>query len=182
MRLILVRHAQVDPRADVAPHEWQLSERGRRDAEALARWPGWNGVTVVASSSEPKAVETATPIAAAAGVELPVEDDLREVRRGSELLSHEAHVARVSAYLEGASVRGWEPWEQARRRITACIDRLVADAVGDVAVISHGVVLSVFLGLSAQEWERIPFPAIAVLQGSGLAIRQPFVGLQDPTP
>lgn len=175
-RLIAVRHAAVELRADVPPERWPLSTAGRDAATRLAGWSGWSSVVVVASSPEPKALETAAPLAAAAAVEPRLESDLREAARPRQLLERCEYVAAASSYLRGAPLTGWEPSEQVRLRVTACIDRLVAEATGDVAVVSHGLALSLYLGLTPDEWERIPLPALAVVDPETRRVLEPWRG------
>jgi broad specificity phosphatase PhoE len=152
-----------------------LSAGGRAAAARLAGWPGWAGVTLVASSPEPKAVDTATPVAAALAVELSVEDDLREARRRQQPPRGRAdYVRAASGYLRGDPVEGWEPAADVRRRVSDCIERLVATAPGDVAVVSHGLALSLYLGLEPEEWERIALPALAVVEPETRRVLEPW--------
>src|SRR5919197_3445278 len=180
MRLILVRHARVELRNGIPADQWQLSEAGRRDAASLARWEGWRGLRVIASSPEAKAVDTARPIAAAAELELVVEADLREAGRPSlPLVSRERHVAQVAAYLRGEPLPGWEAPQEVTRRVTTCIERLLATASGDAAIVSHGLALSLYLGSSFTEWERIPLPAVAVLDAATRRVIEPWTSIPD---
>jgi broad specificity phosphatase PhoE len=160
-RLILVRHAAVELDPDRPAPEWRLTAEGRKAAEELSRSQDWSRVTVVASSPEPKARDTANPIALAAGLPLRIENDLREAERGSlPILSREEYVALVRRYLSGEPVGGWEPTGSARGRFAACVERLLAEAGGDVVAGSHGLVISLYLGLSIEQWETLPLPAL----------------------
>ncbi|HWB22940.1 MAG TPA: histidine phosphatase family protein [Gaiellaceae bacterium] len=74
MRLILVRHAKA---ASGEPDELRpLTPEGREAAQALGVELGAFGPEAVVSSPLVRARETAAPIAAAAGVELAVEQRL----------------------------------------------------------------------------------------------------------
>lgn len=159
-RLILVRHTAVELREDIPPEEWLPTPEGIEAARRLAGSAVFDGVTLVASSPEAKAVATAEPIAAATGAPLRVEHDLRESERPLlQLLSVEDHAALVARYLGGEEF-GWEAVDRVRERMSRCIERLRAEADGDVAVVSHGRALAVFLGLSPEEWARLELPAI----------------------
>ena len=160
-RLILVRHTAVELREGVPPEEWLPSAEGLEAARRLAASDVFQGVTLVASSPEPKAVATAEPIADAAGAPLRVEPDLRESERPViPLISAHEHAALVGSYLSGEELAGWEPVASVRDRMTRCVDRLQAEAEGDLAVVSHGRALALFLGLSPEEWARLELPAI----------------------
>lgn len=171
MILYLVRHAAVELREEVPAPDWQLSAEGRAAAEQLAQAPVWKQLTLIASSPEPKAWATAKPIAAAAGLDLQEEADLREVSRPFAPINRTAYVALVQRYLAGEPIPGWEPRDTARARIESCIARLVDRAIGPRAVVSHGLVLSLYLGLAHEEWQRVPLPAVAAVDRERRLVR-----------
>jgi broad specificity phosphatase PhoE len=79
--LHLVRHGQVDnPQKIVYGRQrgWRLSDRGRQEAEAVARHLGGRPITRVYTSPLERAVQTATVIAGACGGEVEPRDDLVE--------------------------------------------------------------------------------------------------------
>ena len=170
--LYLVRHAEVVVSEDVPAAEWPLSEEGRRDADRLGSASVWRSVPLVASSPEPKALATAEPIAAACGRPVRVEDDLREVRRSATwTIGAERYKALVARFFsDPTGVPGWEPAGAARQRVVACIDRLVGLTHGSLAVVSHGLLLSLYVAAlsgraapSVDEWQSIPLPGVAVV-------------------
>lgn len=80
-RVLLVRHGQSQGNAErrFGGHSpTPLSELGRRQAEATARSLAAEGVTAVYSSDLLRAVETAEPLARAAGLEITRTSALRE--------------------------------------------------------------------------------------------------------
>jgi broad specificity phosphatase PhoE len=161
----------------VAPHDWVPSEQGLAAARRLATAPVWRTLAAVATSSEAKARVTAEPIAAAAGLTLRVEDDLREVRRGLSALDRGDHEARVRRYLAGDAIQGWEPKDEAKQRIDRCVRRLLADTAGPLAVVSHGTILALNLELVFDEWAAIGLPAVAVVRDGALV--EPFRGVDE---
>lgn len=169
-RLVLVRHAAVELRDDRPALEWALSEAGRRDAVLLAREPVFAGVEVVASSPEGKALRTAEPIAAVVGVPLIVDEGLREVARGRQrVVGRDAYVGLVRSYFAGEGVAGWEPEAKAAERFSTAVERVLGGTAGDVCLVTHGLVASLYLarlrGLPAPnlaEWEAMPLPAVFV--------------------
>jgi len=169
----------VDP-ARPAP-EWELSDEGRSDAAALATSEVWRAVSGVATSPEPKALETARPIAAAAGVSPVAEPDLREVERDRmPVVGPKAYAQAVGEYFRNER-DDWEPREEATARIVRCINRLPANTTGPFCVVSHGLVLSLFLAewarrpLSLDEWAAIPLPAVAIVDLAGRSLVTPFL-------
>lgn len=187
--LYLVRHAEVIIRGDREPPEWPLSPRGEEDAHDLARAPVWSTVALVASSCEEKTKATAQPIAEAAGVEIRVEPDLREVDRGATpLVSADEYHALVAAHFASPdqSVSGWEPAGQARARVAACIDRVASESDGPACIVSHGLLLSHYLAHvreldspSVEEWRAIGMPAVAVVDLESRELLAPFASLME---
>jgi broad specificity phosphatase PhoE len=158
-----VRHAPVVLDLARPSREWRLSEEGRAAAERLARSPLWRDVTAVFTSPEPKAVDTARPIADAAGIGVEAIDGLREADRGPlPVRARDDYEALVERYLAGDTPAGWEPPDAVRRRVGDAINGLRARADGPVAIVSHGLALSLHLGLSVDEWRQIALPAVAV--------------------
>lgn len=172
--LILLRHAQPEVSARVAPREWPLSAAGRRAAGRLVgRIPP---DAVLASSAEVKAVQT---LAIAAGVGA---DDLRldlrfgEVHRPGEPFD-DAVVDRRRAWIEGRlddRHRGWESQQEAAGRFAAGIDAIDAEAI---VVASHGMIIISWLvaigavasGRSAGDrWSALGFPELIDVSPSGL--------------
>jgi 2,3-bisphosphoglycerate-dependent phosphoglycerate mutase len=167
-RLLFVRHTAVELLDGVPPRDWPVTEEGRRAAERLAREPIWRELAHVATSPEGKAVATARPLARAAELAPRVDDDLREVARDVPVLPRGEYVDLVTRWLGGEDVPGLEPQEQAARRFAAAVDRAAAASPGPTAVVSHGLVLALHLGLTPNEWAALPLPGIvAVVDSSG---------------
>jgi broad specificity phosphatase PhoE len=181
---VLVRHAQVRLDPELPPRLWELTAEGRTGAERLARLPVFAGVEAAFTSPEPKARATAEPVAKAAGVVLRVEQDLREAERCASLVDDRARfVAQIAAWLDGAPLPGWEARDAAAARIVACVARLLHELSGDVVLVSHGTVLSLYLAwlrgeerVALAEWEAIPLPAVAVVDPVARRIIEPWRG------
>jgi hypothetical protein len=104
--VLFVRHAAVDLDLDSPASTWRLSEEGRTAAAELATRLA--PVRRVLTSPEPKAVDTAAPLAEASGVPLELDDRLREVERAANVAGYDEHRAAVRAYLSGDPIDGWE--------------------------------------------------------------------------
>ena len=177
----LIRHAHVVVSEDVPARDWPLSDDGRRDAERLAASPVWRDVSLVAAGPEPKMVGTAEPIAAAAGRAPRHQPDLREVERGATWTAGaERYRALVQGFFAGESPPGWEPRDRARTRVVSCIERLLDEAAGRVAVMSGGLALTLYLtsfagtGDAFELWSAIPLPAVAVVDAAARRVVTPF--------
>jgi broad specificity phosphatase PhoE len=166
----LLRHALTQPSEDEAAL-WPLSEAGRRQAVALANHSCWSDITVIISSPEQKALDTARPAAERYGLPLIVDPDLRELRRPPAWYSQELYeqiVARVFAAPQ-QSVEGWEPAGAVGRRIEAAVASALAGHSNSVpAFVSHGLALTLLLARQRgqsqalwDDWRAIPFAAVA---------------------
>ena len=148
-----VRHAQVSLELERPASEWLLSPEGHASAAALARRLA--PVPRILVSPEPKAVATAEPLARLSGVELELDERLREVRRDTNLPGVDAHRAAVRDYLAGRDVDGWEPRSEAVARFASALA-----GVDDAAVVTHATVLALFLGYDFDAWGRIDLPDV----------------------
>ena len=178
--MYLVRHVDVEPVAGVVPHEWLPTDAGLAAASRLAEAPVWLDVRTVATSPEPKARATAEPLARAAGVPIRVEPDLREVVRDAPpALAAAEHRDRVLRYLGGGRIDGWEARDGALDRFAGCVRRLLAAAAAPLAIVSHGTVLALYLGLSFEEWLAIDLPAVAIADPTTGTLLEPFRGVDE---
>ena len=148
-RLLLIRHSvpAVDP-AVPAP-EWRLSDEGRARAAAFADRLRAYDLRFIASSREPKAFETASILAEQLGVPWAVEEGLHEHERTLLPFFHdleEFHRQAAELFARPAEVVfGDESADQARARFAAAADRvLAAHPTGDVALVAHGTVITIY--------------------------------------
>ncbi len=156
-RVYLVRHGETDwNREEVfrGRADRPLSDRGRRQAEALGRAMAARTVDAVVAGPLRRATETAEPIARDHGLTVAVDDGLDDLDFGEWQGQAKADVRRRYPEL-------WRQWESApadvvfpagegiadvQRRAVAALDRIVARTPdGHVAVVTHRVVLKVLL-------------------------------------
>jgi broad specificity phosphatase PhoE len=181
-RLLLIRHAQTRPVAGVRPAEFTLTEEGRRRCKSFAQeLAPWNP-SVILTSEEPKARETGEIIGRM--LELPVETvpGLEEHHRGAvatlgSQADFEAAVARIFEEPDRV-VYGEESGSEALRRFSKAVGKvLVAHPVGNVAVVTHGTVMALFVAAhNAVDgkvfWRGLKMPDLAVLQVPGFALNR----------
>lgn len=180
--VFLIRHADALPGPDEViegGYDVQsLSELGRKQAEALGERLRGAGLAAVYSSPIGRARETAGYVARAAGVEVLIEDDLREVGLGhigpearEALTTDEITIALRKRLHEIAviigttgrwsAIAGSEPSAALRARVTGVVDRIATRHPGRrVAAVSHGGAINAFfaaiLGLELDYF----FPAV----------------------
>jgi broad specificity phosphatase PhoE len=169
-RLVLVRHSVPEIRRDVSSRDWRLSAEGLTRARAFSRQLQ-PIATRVFTSAEPKATETARALAECWGVPVEEVPGLHEHERPqAQLLSREAFEQKIRDLFArpGELVFGAETAEQARRRFTMAVMRLVARAADDVVVVTHGTVMALFVAEVAgvepfEFWKRQQMPFAVTL-------------------
>ncbi len=156
--LVLVRHGETvwhgDNRYAGGQSDIDLTDTGARQARLLAQWATATAPDAVVSSPVRRAVETATPAATALGVELRIEDDLREVdfgvaegRTAAELLSTDPDIMHrfrrdpVAYPFPGSE----HPHAAARRAAEALRKTAARYPGGRVLVVAHNTVLRLAL-------------------------------------
>jgi probable phosphoglycerate mutase len=156
VQLILIRHAEplraeapAGGRADPA-----LTAQGRAQAGRLADWLGEEKIAAVWSSPQRRARETAEPLARVHGLPVAVDEDLAEYDR--QLADYvPVEELRASGHPRWrAMVAGrWEEIASVdlptfRARVRAAMERrIAAHPGGRVAVVCHGGVINVYVGL-----------------------------------
>lgn len=119
---------------------YQLSDRGRRQAQAAADWLADNDITHVVASPLERAQQTATPIAAAHGLDINTDTDLIEswndfegkrVAPGDGALRDPRNWPR----LRNPRKPSWgEPYDEIAPRMIAALHRARIAAAGHEAV------------------------------------------------
>jgi probable phosphoglycerate mutase len=144
-RIYLMRHAQVRYFEGIHPHEVQLTEEGRAQAEAAA--DALRGVRFdrVITSGLPRTVDTARAIAP--DLEIEANPDLREIESGDlRGLDPEVVQEMMTAAFRGvvpndAQFLGGETIGELFDRVVPALDALSADEGWDVVLlVLHGAV------------------------------------------
>ncbi len=170
-RVYLLRHAEsADPTVfHGAESDVELSERGRRQALALAPVLAALRPAAIISSAMRRARATAAPIATACGLPLRVESELHERRVGA--LSGTPSQAKEGIWPEtlarwvagetGYAPAGAESFDAIRDRVLPVWKRLTAEfAQQSIVIVAHGVVckvimLSLAAGWTPGDWHRL---------------------------
>jgi broad specificity phosphatase PhoE len=170
--LVLIKHArpQVDPA--ITSEEWQLGKEGTDGAARLVAPLRRFSFDRIYSSDEPKAAQTARILAHA--LDKPVEQvpDLREHDRRNvphmdsrEFISHVALLFREPDRL----VFGNETAAEAYARFATAVDTIIKRELRDVAIVTHGTVISLFAQHRADRepfplWRNMGLPSFIVLE------------------
>ena len=171
--LILVRHSEPEIRPDEPASTWRLSNRGRTKAKQLAEELRAFTPASIWCSNEPKAIETAQILAHALKAPLQVADGLEEHHRSSVpyFPTQDEFEQAIRQFFHNPQqhVLGEETAQQALRRFTAAINRIIATDTADTAiVVTHGTVMTLYMAsVSGVEpmcfWRRLETPDFVVL-------------------
>lgn len=171
--VLLVRHAEPVVDASVHPAEWALTPVGLTAARTLGqKLAGELGRRIVAASGERKSLETAAAMMGNVD-DVLLDGRLGEVRRP---WMETGHREAVWAYLGGAQLPGWETRGEAVTRFRECIEALPS---GDVALVTHGTVMTLFVasvvsGLDAPTfWSQLTMPDAWMLDPSAGTVSRP---------
>lgn len=178
-KLYLIRHSTSAIDAKTPSHSWSLSAQGRAKAKQLATHLKSESIDLIFSSHEPKAIETARYISRALGVTNTVVKGLEEHDRNQvEFLGNDVFRASVKQMFERptALVFGGETADQARLRFGSTVERLLVEHGGrNIAIVSHGTVMTLFIATFAQIgqfdfWSRLRMPCYSTVEYSPLKL------------
>lgn len=179
-RLVLVKHSMPEIERDKPASAWKLGEIGRRRAELLAAGLRKFNPSVIWSSREPKAIETAGIVANELAVQVEVADGLEEHHRDNVpfLSSREKFERAVERFFlcPDELVLGRETANQARDRFAAAIDEVIDGGQADSIVVTHGTVITLYVasvaGVQRMDfWRRLGLPSYVVLTMPDMSIR-----------
>jgi len=171
-KLILIKHAPPQQDPNVSSHDWKLSEAGKAKAAALAERLRPHAPQRILTSDEPKAIETGEIIAAALGVPGEIIPDLHEHDRSNvPQMPTREFISSMALFFKRRNelVLGKETAEQAERRVRGAIDGILSKHAGeDVAIVTHGTVLALYLASllrtdAFELWRRWGLPSYVVI-------------------
>ena len=172
--LILVKHAMPQVDVDTPAHLWRLRPEGVASARTLAaRLVTRYTPSKVVASLEPKATETGTIIAERLGLPFATAEGLHEHdRRAAGFLGRAEFAARMRDLFAqpDAVVFGSESASAALTRFATVVDRVVnEDASGDIVIVGHGTVISLFVAKRAEVdptnlWSTLGLPSYISLE------------------
>ncbi len=170
--LVLVKHSLPEIVPAVPASQWQLSEAGRPRCKALAARLSAYDPPIIFSSTEPKARETASIVAHLLRKPLQSREGLHEhSRAGVAYLSSDEFEGRIADFFARPDepVFGEETADQSYERFARAVGGIIEEHTkGNVAVVAHGTVISLFVarktGLEPFPlWQRLGLPSYVVL-------------------
>ena len=121
-KLRYITHPEVTVDPSVAVTRWNLSPVGLARAHAIVRQPWASAIGRIVSSTEAKAVQTATILSEHLGISIEIREDLGENDRSATgFVAPTRFEALADAFFAEPtrSVAGWERADDAQRRIVA---------------------------------------------------------------
>lgn len=144
-----LRHAETEVDKEIPVSYWKLSKEGKRAAYELADQGIFDDVHMIVASEEPKAIETAEPIAKRLGVELMCVAELGEIQRDSGGFLDKGDfdkAVRFSLTNLDESRREWEKGRDALLRFQGAIDRIDSECEHkNILIVAHGCVVNLYL-------------------------------------
>lgn len=159
MRVLLIRHGETALNAArvLQPADTPLSSRGTFQAEALARRLRVSGVARILSSNLTRALSTAEAIGAATHAPIATTFLLQE-RNFGELRGRSYDDLPVDPITSAAAPPGGESVVAFEARVAQAWREIIAhaaDMTGDLAVVTHGLVIRALLAALVLP-ERLP--------------------------
>ena len=181
-KLMLIKHASPQVQPDLPPEKWPLSEEGKAKCAALAEQLAALSPTVVVSSEELKAAETARVVAERLGVPHRTAPDLHEHDRSNVPQLRSAEFISLIELLfrrPNELVLGKETAVAALSRFQSALDEVLMEHPGEnVAVVSHGTVIALLLEKldpkrrGFEVWRAMKLPSFVVLSLPGMAVER----------
>lgn len=171
--LYLIRHSYPEKDTSIPASQWRLSHQGREACKSLAEKLAPNGLTVLISSLEPKAVETAQLTAKILGIPSRIAFGLHEQDRSNigYLPSQEQFYAKVKELMEKPDehIFGNESANQAHLRFSLAIKTILSEYQDEIiGLVTHGTVMSLFTACENnldpfEFWQSLEMPHIIKL-------------------
>lgn len=160
MRLLLIRHGQtssnVGHNLDTSAPGAELSEMGLRQAAAIPQALADEPLDAIYCSNLTRAQQTAQPLAASRGLPVQVRDGVREISAGdlemrSDLEAITTYVTVVFGWAADPTGRldGGETCAEVLQRFDAVVDEARDAGHDQVAIVSHGAMLRVWISARA---------------------------------
>jgi broad specificity phosphatase PhoE len=184
MRLLLIRHGQTIDNVHgelgtVVPGP-VLTELGQEQAASIPAALANEDITGIFASTMRRTVLTATPLAAARGLDITVLDGLQEISAGifetkSDRDSVRAYMGTIISWWQDSSARipGGESGDEFFARFTAAVAIAVEEQQGTIAIFSHGAAIRTWVSAISRNIDEafsrvheLPNTAMIVLEGS----------------
>ncbi len=147
-KIIFFRHAQTKIDANVPVSLWDLTEAGEELAQEILESGEFDGVDVIYSSCEKKALKTMSYLADRLDQEVISVKELGEINRdsGGLLSAEEYKEMKKKVFLDfDFTDHGWETANSALDRFKTAVEKIDSENSGKMIMIgSHGTVMCLY--------------------------------------
>lgn len=170
-KLLLVRHSQPEIVPGIPAKQWHLSEEGRLRCTPLIETVAVYQPDAIVTSVEPKAMETAALIASFFGKPFETVEGLHEQdRSGVGFLGTDEFQGRLASFFRNPQehVLGRESAVEALTRFLLAVQTVLMRHVeGNVIIVTHGTIMTLFVAHYAQVdplsfWQALGLPDFIV--------------------
>jgi len=141
-KIYYATHPKVVLNPEIPDTQWAVSEEGWKQAEALLQKDFMRSISIIYSSDERKAKETAAYLSDALGVEHKIEDLSGANRSKAGFLSNEDNREAVRIFYSEHNTEpfGWESATSTQKRNISAFERINTAASQDknILIIGHG--------------------------------------------
>ena len=168
--LYVVRHCQAEGQAPPAG----LTERGKRQADALCDFLAQLDVERIVCSSFVRALESIHPLGVRLGI--PIEIDQRLVERTLSTMSLPDWRERLRASFHDLDLviggGGGESSRAAMQRASAVVAEVMRHPAQRTAIVTHGNLMALMLktfddSIGFELWERLTYPDVYAVTAKG---------------
>lgn len=148
-KLFLITHPDVviDPNQSI--DEWALSQKGLDRAKDLMTETFWKDISVIYTSTEPKAKTVAEIAARKFNIPIFEKKCLVEIDRSSTgFMPYNEFMETVMSFFKNPdkSCRGWETARAAMKRVSSCVeDMMQKSREKNVVLVGHGAAFALLL-------------------------------------
>ena len=148
-KLFLISHPDVVINPNQAIDEWVLSEKGLDRAKALMTETFWKDISVIHTSTEPKAKTVAEMAARNFNVPIFEKECLVEIDRSSTgFMPYDEFMSTIKGFfrMPNESSRGWETANAAMKRVSSCVEDIMKKSHEEnIVLVGHGVAFALLL-------------------------------------
>lgn len=171
--IIFVRHCDTlkDPNKNAS--FWELSDAGKEQATNLAKNNLLQKAELIYASNEIKTSLSITPLAQKLNLNILINEDLGEVRRGDKFLSKEEFELEKNKQLEDLNYPafGGETGNDALERFEKAINQIILEnKEKTIIIVSHGTILNLYFAKLLNKfdelkdrWSQTKFGAIGIV-------------------
>ncbi len=148
MNFVFIRHSKTHPTPDIPIKLWGLTEEGTKKAKALATNPIIKDLSLIYSSLQTKALETALVLAKPNNIPIKTNPDLTEVTSFTREFLGDSYKQAVTDFFSGkiSRIAHGETISEALSRFEDALNEIAESesTKENIGVVSHGTILSFF--------------------------------------